>query len=350
MTKLYFNCLYLSLASFFFLAVPAQAAIECTGIDATITGVTLTGVGNGEISYDVTIKNAGTLTIAYNKLTLANYTSTDNTYDGSDVSGGSALVSTINAGTLAAGQEHTVSYHCNYSGDIKSLPYLILQLSYQDAECDATNNQMVVCTKPNPVLNDIAISYLDATSGLYYASITNTGGDTMFLSKSVIQNYVSVDNTFGGGDAAAGGSILSFGDKQYLLANENYVISGFSFNASSLSSYNYVLATLYYTTATTCGSGNQVAKALVVTVTGTEDSQETSGSAVLWDMNSNSFITKASGEWSGNMMYQLFDTSGRLLAKGNTTPGERVYIREGAGVAILTVSDDLHVYSQKIVR
>jgi hypothetical protein len=351
MIKLYSYCLFILCVCLFFQSIPVKARTGCAGSDVTFTSVTLTGVGSGMITYDVTIKNVGTQTITFNKLTLANYISTDNVYDGSDVSGGSALVSTFTSGTsLSAGQEVTTTYHADYSGNIKSIGYLILQLSYQDAECDETNNQIVACVKPNPVLNDVAISYLDATSGLYNAAIQNTGGDTMFLNKSVIQNYVSVDNTFGSGDAAAGGSILSFGAKQYLLANESYVINSFSFNASNMSNYSYVIATLYYTTATTCGAGNQVIKPLVVTVTSTEETQNASGNAVIWDMNSSSFITKDKGEWSGNLTYQLFDLSGQLLTKGTTTAGERVYIRQGSGIAVLSVADDHHVYSQKIVR
>ncbi|MDB5257340.1 MAG: hypothetical protein JWM14_2035 [Chitinophagaceae bacterium] len=351
MNKRYSYYLFILCTGLFLQVTRANGAANCAGSDVTFTSVTLTGVGNGMITYDVTIKNAGTQTLTFNKLTLAGYTSTDNTFDGSDVSGGSALFTAFASGTsVLAGQVYTTSYHANYTGDIKTLPYLILQLSYQDAECDATNNQIVVCTKPNPVLNDVAISYLDATSGLYNAAIQNTGGDTMFLSKSVIQNYVSTDNTLGGGDAAAGGSILSFGAKQYLLANESYVIYDFSFNATNMSSYSYVLATLYYTTATTCGTGNQVAKELVVTVTATEDAQNASGNAVVWDMNSSSFVTKDQIVWSGSINYQLFDSSGRLLIKGKTIPGERVYVPEGSGLAILTVTDEQHVYSQKIMR
>jgi len=349
MIKLYSYSLSILCACLFVMTNPVQAAVQCSGFDVTFTSVTLTGVGNGTITYDVTIRNAGTTTLTFSKLTLANYTSNDNVYDGSDASAGSAVFSTVTSGTsLAAGQELTTSYHASYSGSIKDIPYLILQLSYQDTECDATNNQIVACVRPNPVLNDIAISYLEENVGQYYAAIQNTGGDTLFLSKTILQNYVSVDNTLGGGDVGAGGSILNYGAKQYLLANESFVISNFDFNAANLSNYSYVIASLYYNT-TACSAGNQVVKALVV-VTDMEGRQEALTNTVVWDMNSTSFITKDNGTWSSNLTYQFFDASGRLLAQGKTIPGQRVHLEQGSGLGILLVTDERNSCSQKIIR
>ena len=120
-------------------ATSAFANRDCSGLDISFSSVTLTGVGNSLISYNVTIKNNGTQTIDVNKITLQNYVSTDDTYDVGDADGGA---STLAGTTLLAGQELATSFYSNYSGDIKSLPYLILQLSYEDAECDVTNNEI----------------------------------------------------------------------------------------------------------------------------------------------------------------------------------------------------------------
>ncbi len=332
------------------LVTELRATSHCVGLDITFSNVTLTGVNNGMISYDITISNVGTQTIAFNKLTLKNYNSADNIYDGADMSGGSALFTSFAIGTsLGTGQQYTTSFHSNYSVNIKTIPYLILQLEYQDAECDASNNQIIACTRPNAVFNSLLIRNISANEADFDFEIQNTGGDTLFLPNLVLQSYVSHDNVYDGGDPAAGGVVMSFGGKQYLLANETYAASYGAYE-TSIASYAYVISGLTYSYTECNTSDNKQIQPMTVVAGNQQVVSDEASNRIIWDMVSHSFITKDQIEWSGNIVYQLFDTSGRLLIKGKVTPGERVYITEGSGLAILIVADEQHAYSQKILR
>ncbi|MDB5271722.1 MAG: hypothetical protein JWO58_89 [Chitinophagaceae bacterium] len=334
-------CLFLNVGHSF-------ATSNCSGFDISFTSVRLTGVGNSQITYNVTIKNSGTQTLDLSKITLQNYVSTDDTYDAGDADGGA---STPTGTTLLAGQELETSFYSNYSGDIKSLPYLILQLSYQDAECDVTNNQIVVCTRPNAVFNSLNITGIISSSEAdFNFEIQNTGGDTLFLSSLVLQSYVSTDNVLDGGDPAAGGAVLTYGGKYYLVANEKYQ-SSYGAYCASITSYSYVISTLGNSKAECTTSDNNIIRPLVVTAIQNMVT-DVASNMIIWDMNSHSFITKDQGDvvWSGILTYKVLDTAGRLLNTGKTNPGERVYIQEGSGMGLLLISDDQHFYSKKIMR
>lgn len=94
----------------------------------------------------------------------------------------------------------------------------------------------IVCTKLN-------ITAINNTTISYSYEIKNIGTDTLFIGKSVIQNYVSPDSSLQGLQAAGGAFIF---DKGYLMPGQTYVGNDGAYLPVSLATCPYLVVNTHY--------------------------------------------------------------------------------------------------------
>lgn len=116
--------------------------VACLHPDPAITNLTITSVSSGSVQYDYDIKNVGGDTLFYSNLTIQNYVSTDNVYDGADPSAGSTQISSSPT-FLTPNQTYSGSFTATPSVSTDTYNYLITELVYSSTECDATNNENI---------------------------------------------------------------------------------------------------------------------------------------------------------------------------------------------------------------
>jgi hypothetical protein len=339
----------LLLSSYFLLVGSTFAKSNCTGYDITFNNVTVTGISKSNVFYNYTINNIGTLDMSLSKIVLQNYISIDNVFGGEDLAAGGSIISI--SGSVAAGASYSGIFEANNSNNTGAYKYLIVRLSYSDGECNLTNNEIIVCLKPDAQFTSLAITGLQTSSIDYNFEIKNVGGDTLFFNKLAIQNYLSVDNSYQIGDAAAGGSLLSFTGKNYLLPNESYSNS-YSANGAN-AAYQYIIATLSYTGTSECNLSNNQEVEVIQAPNGIYDGGTFDGNhLIVWDNYANTFSIK---EWVNipamrSLEYKLYTISGVLQMAGSTKLGESTKVEVREGVYILVISDGQKSYFKKIIN
>jgi hypothetical protein len=331
------------LSSYFLLINTSFAGTKCSGYDITFTNITVTGITNSSVYYNFEINNIGTQTMTFDKLVIQNYLSNGVS---TDAAGGSILAFTGSTQILA-GATFSSQFQANYSGTF-DYTNLIVQLSYSDGECDATNNQLIICLKPDASFTSVAISNVQSATIDYDFTIKNTGGDTLFFDELTLENYLSTDNAFGG-DVAAGSTLLTFHGEDYLLANQSYTTTYSA--GGAIASYAYLITKITYTGNSECTLANNEVVELIPPIAGVQGSSTISGNnSIVWNFDKKSFTINQWGSQTsiGILDYKLYNTSGILQKEGSANIGESTMIGAMPGIYLLVVSDGHRLYSKKI--
>lgn len=139
-----------------------------------------------------------------------------------------------------------------------------------------------------PSVSKPGTTSITKSSNGYDFTIINTGIATAFFNKFVLQNWLSHDNIYNTGDAAAGGMLLSGTGVDYLLPNQIYSGS-FNANHTDISSYDYLIVQIIPSSVIECDTEDN--EFVSPTVELTSSSSPTSADiTVIWYNDIKSFI------------------------------------------------------------
>lgn len=206
------------------------------------------------------------------------------------------------------------------------------------------------CTGKDIIFTNITFTSVE--DGRYYYSyeIKNIGTTNIVLGQVVIQNYVSTDNQVGG-DAAAGGTFISYQSTEIISPGETYsgIYEANPFSQNPQSTYPYLISNVSLSSNDECDVTNNYFIGLVQVSTSVANPSFTVNVSLNWDNGDKSFTVS---EWPGryfDLRYSVYSTSGVLMISGSVQKNESTPLKSlNNGVYILHLSDGEKAYSKRI--
>jgi len=333
-----------------FALTDVKAKVNCTGADIIFTNITIDSVKNNGVNnyfYSYTIKNIGTDPMQINKISIQNYVSPDNVLDNGDYPAGGSFIDYYSTSSLPAGDSYSGKLDANATGKVSDKPYLIPVLQYTPGECDATNNNKVICLYTDATIPSLSFTNITSSTIDFNYDVRNEGGDTLFLNKATIEFYGSMDNSLDGSDKLLG-AVINAGNS-FVLA-DNIDTDSYSASRDNNFFYTYIIANISYN-GTECNTSNNAAAYSIPTVSAVLN-QTNQIPSVIIDRETNSFYVK---EWNqtvdlNNLNFKIFNCNGSSVASGKTSINESNSIQGlSRGIYILEISNNEKVSYQRFV-
>lgn len=317
---------------------------QCTGFSFSIDDITITSVTPSGIFYDYTIRNTGTTDVSTNNLLINNSLSTDKLVGGDDAAGGSF----ISGSTIIPPNGTFFGSFQTSSNKLPTHPYLIMDLAYGViGTCSASLVKEFKCLRPDAELITLTIDEAQPTSVSYQIKIKNAGGENLILNDLLLENYLSVDNTYDASDISAGSGAVSVPSKTHLTANE--VTTVVAASTGAISGYNYLITKVTYS-ETECLTNNNELVAVIPAINGLFSTAADETNSISWNSETKCFTIHSLENTSGNLwQYKLYNSAGVLQNTGSTNKGQSTLLHAEQGLYVLLVTDGKKRYSKRII-
>lgn len=210
------------------------------------------------------------------------------------------------------------------------------------------------CTGVDLIITNITFTSISSSAYNYNFEIKNIGTAAVTISEISLQNYVSTNGQIAGAQAAGGSSIAST-NMNTIAPNATYTGTMSAYptccGGGSSSTYPYLIVDVSSYPTTECdATNNRMSLTIAMPTSGTQ-SKIIINANVVWNSDAKNFTVN---DWSGDqgtkLNYVVLTPSGTQVASGKTTENQSVPVQGlSSGVYILYLSDEVRMYSKKIV-
>lgn len=212
-------------------------------------------------------------------------------------------------------------------------------------------SEIIGCTGHDIIITNITITSVSNGDDYAYSyTIKNIGTTNIMLNEISLQNYVSTDNQVGG-DAAAGGSIISSSNTEYLVPGASFTgtFGFYPFPQNTTSTHPYLIVYVYLYPTSECDATNNYYTMLIQITTPTLSAQKVEAK-IQWSSENKNLSVEEWGGKNNTLQYYIYNLSGNLIQQGDIRLKQMILLSELTnGIYIIHFTDESSTYSTKII-
>jgi hypothetical protein len=189
---------------------------------------------------------------------------------------------------------------------------------------------------------------ITAVSGSYITynyTIKNTGTDTLFINKIVIQNYTSADSSFNTSPmSAAGGAYINISTDKYILPDSFFSAEFYANPMVPIATKPYLAAQIYLVSGTECNVNDNIVVRKIPIINSSK-SIHSSYSTLLWNSKTKSFYIPAN---NANLKFKVYNSLGKEVYSGMLQNDNPVSLPLHSGAYIIKVFGDKRTLNRTI--